>query len=596
MHRLIDGHPLINRTSPVSIVGGIGWLSDGGTTSGKCVLDIPQFVDRTVSALGSSHSLVRLAASSLFHIFDNQRFVIPHFSHLWDRLRSAFRDGRPEEQAALLQMSTTWMIRQRVDLSLPPFPASQFDWDGLISADYSWPKLFVQSVLLMATLRQFSIDEQIGRAKVIHILLSFEQHQHAVSRINTEFDDLSRGILISNSFPTIISYCLLMSLLSKCDFPSRITTFLTIHPEIAVRTLLFAFDNKLVFLNHTSLNRHKPHQPPLDLIVERAIRTSPLVLFQPTNIPDLEFSPSLRNTALCGFHALCRRGIHIALSDEAYISSGGHWMESFWMFSTHLISDVLHLFLYYPPPLIVRFFIPVLWTKTPLVDLLDGLKVMLTTLLLITAPFGDCVSLREMYRTVRLRSRFHLNGSVESDIAARCESLEWLSIPTGFRSALAHSNTHLSHIPSKNDFGVPPLPSLPPGYLNSKARNVGEEIAHLARSFQTLSPATSLMLSNNQGLSFLCRMMLAPQPTRVSVVLEMVKRVVWMSGAQVLIHTVRFGLIDCVIRAVSESSFLEDYENGDPAIGSTGKEINFAPGLTLQYHGIEFLILVQSNL
>ncbi|KAK2963579.1 hypothetical protein BLNAU_1622 [Blattamonas nauphoetae] len=99
---------------------------------GKCVFDIPQVVDRTDSALGRSHNLVSLAASSQLHIFDNQPFVIPHFSHLWDRLRSAFRDGRPEEQAAHLQMSTTWMIRQRVDLSLPPFPASQFDLDGPI--------------------------------------------------------------------------------------------------------------------------------------------------------------------------------------------------------------------------------------------------------------------------------------------------------------------------------------------------------------------------------------------------------------------------------------------------------------------------------
>ncbi|KAK2950559.1 hypothetical protein BLNAU_14553 [Blattamonas nauphoetae] len=53
------------------------------------------------------------------------------------------------------------------------------------------------------------------------------------------------------------------------------------------------------------------------------------------------------------------------------------------------------------------------------------------TLLLTTAPFGDCHSVRELYRSVDQRNSRQDNSS-DLIITNGCKSLEWLNIPTGF--------------------------------------------------------------------------------------------------------------------------------------------------------------------
>ncbi|KAK2940639.1 hypothetical protein BLNAU_24453 [Blattamonas nauphoetae] len=65
---------------------------------------------------------------------------------------------------------------------------------------------------------------------------------------------------------------------------------------------------------------------------------------------------------------------------------------------------------------------------------------MLSTLLVTTAPFGDCHSMRELYRSVLLLNNQKNISKMDTDIANRCLSLEWLNIPTGFGQP-----THLSY-------------------------------------------------------------------------------------------------------------------------------------------------------
>ncbi|KAK2953878.1 hypothetical protein BLNAU_11138 [Blattamonas nauphoetae] len=113
----------------------------------KCILDIPNFIDRTVSALGTSDSLLREAAFSLYQYFDGTSNVIPLLPHLWNRLHSAFRDGHDEEQWALIRISSNCIIDQIDETSLPPFPATEFDWDGLINADVTDLHAFLSSII-----------------------------------------------------------------------------------------------------------------------------------------------------------------------------------------------------------------------------------------------------------------------------------------------------------------------------------------------------------------------------------------------------------------------------------------------------------------
>ncbi|KAK2940324.1 hypothetical protein BLNAU_24769 [Blattamonas nauphoetae] len=370
----------------------------------KCILDIAIFIHRTVSVLGTSNSLIRAAAFSLLRYLDGTSFLIPLLPRLWNRLRSAFRDGHPEEQLALIRLSARWIMDQMGESCLPPFPAAEFDWDGLISADLSDINAFIFSVLLIMFLQLRPIKEQIGREKTLSIILSFERHQQAVSRIVSIFDEIQLQQDDPEDDLDLISYCLLISLRFNFDFPSNLTKFLTQQPEIDIHTLL-PHENKVILICHSSLNPHKPHQPPLDFLFERTLRMNPLDFFLHHSEPDADISTSLLNTSLCGFHALCRRGVHFDLMGSDAVRCGEHPINSFWLFFTPHISDTFDLFLYFPPPLVVRFFLPILSSSSNPSFLVEPLRAMMITLLVTTAPFGDCHSLKELYRSVRQLNR-----------------------------------------------------------------------------------------------------------------------------------------------------------------------------------------------
>ncbi|KAK2944111.1 hypothetical protein BLNAU_20943 [Blattamonas nauphoetae] len=412
----------------------------------KCILDIEHFIDRTVSVLGTSDSLLRAAAGALFNLLEDVPCVLSMLPHLWNRLRSAFRDGPHEEQCALIRISSKWIISQMGDRSLPPFPATKFDWDGLINADLRDLQPFVFSVFLILFLQHRSIKEQIGSGQRDSITQSFEMHQHAVSRIITIFEDIIQRLDGADDDLNLISYCLLISLRFNRDFPPTLTSILTLFPEIEAHTLL-PLENIFLWLCHSSLNRHKPHQPPLDFLFERTLRMSPLEFFLHDSEPDAELSHSLLNTSLCGFHALCRRGMHLDVMASELVRSGEHLANSFLLFSSPLISDTFDLFLYFPPSLVVRFFLPILSSLSNPSFLVEPLRAMATTLFFVTAPFGDCHSLKELCRSVRQLNTIIQDSSPEPIVSAGCESLEWLNIPTGFESALAHSHSRVSFDP-----------------------------------------------------------------------------------------------------------------------------------------------------
>ncbi|KAK2960723.1 hypothetical protein BLNAU_4378 [Blattamonas nauphoetae] len=130
----------------------------------ECILDFKTFFDRTVSILSSSNRLVRTAARSLFDHIVDMPSVLPQLPYQWNRLRSAFHDGWPEEQHTMLLISTKWIKATRDGASLPPFPVSQFDWDGLIQADLSGTDPLIDSISLIGLLKHTSIADRVGQA------------------------------------------------------------------------------------------------------------------------------------------------------------------------------------------------------------------------------------------------------------------------------------------------------------------------------------------------------------------------------------------------------------------------------------------------
>ncbi|KAK2958390.1 hypothetical protein BLNAU_6660 [Blattamonas nauphoetae] len=541
----------------------------------QCIVDLPTFFDRTVSTLGSSNHQVRFAASSLNDRLHKMLSVIYQLPHVWNRLRSAFRDGFPEEQYALIRISTAWINATIVDHSLPPFPFTEFDWDGLFTTDLSDMFTFLVSLRLIMAIRRSSVEDKIERAQANHIILSFERHQQVSSRLDLEFEDFVQENLGDEFVGMLLSYSLLMTLLVQSDFPSSETTFLTTHPEMDVRFLL-PIQHNFVLLCHTSLNQHKPKQPPLDLLFERTLRTNPLAFFLPFIDPRIDMAHSLLNTSLCGFHALCRRRVHLDLMDTEYVQTGKHLINSHRMFTSPFISDTFLLFLHFPPPLVVRFFLPFLWLDSSHDFLVDPLRLIMLTLLLFTAPFGDCHSLKELFQSVRHRNNVDHDSSTDVSVTTRCQKLEWLNIPTGFGSALAHSNPRecfdsfegqvRPHDSSDDSFDSSPFYFR--GHLTDIVRLVTDEIYIVASVVPDLRFKNALLDTLENAIYPVCyRAMYSPIPAEVSVLLEFVKRMVSVGSVEFVMEMVRFGMMDIVLRGVSESSFLEDYENGICVIG-----------------------------
>ncbi|KAK2943248.1 hypothetical protein BLNAU_21820 [Blattamonas nauphoetae] len=490
----------------------------------QCIVDVWPFFDRTVSVLGSSNAILRITALSLFNCLEDEPCVLSQLPLLSDRLSSAFRDGQPEEQFALIRISSRWMSETDVEESRPKFSLAEFDWEGLLAADLSWMSLFIASLDLIESLRRFSIREKSERDEATRIILSFEQHQHAISQINSDFDEITLNKLSIEDAQSLVAYSLLMTHLMQCDFPVTLTNFLTSHPELDCGSLLLIFENILLILCHTSLNPHKQHPPPLDLIFERVLQTNPVDFFIHLGLPVLTVSRSLLNTSLCGLHALCQRGVLVDIFESEVVLSSWHLVNMFWMFHNPVSSDTFDLFLYFPPPLVVRFLLPVLWLDSDYRFAVDRLKVMMITLLLVTAPLGDCHSLKELFRSDRHRHDIH-NSSAGSDFTHRFQSLEWLNIPTGFGSALAHSNPRVSpepfegqnqpHISLDGSSPRSQVPNVMFQYLSQQAQNVSRRISLLGSLVHKLTRANvKSLVFGNVHLRALCRTVLSVLFTR----------------------------------------------------------------------------------
>ncbi|KAK2947523.1 hypothetical protein BLNAU_17543 [Blattamonas nauphoetae] len=495
-----------------------------------CIVDIPQFLDRTVSLLSNSNALVRMAAFLLLRNLLESPLVLPLLPRLFNRLRSAFRDGWELEQYTLIWISIKWINIVVFGAPLPPFLWGQFDWEGLTLTEMKWSTHLSVAIGLMLLLRRASNTNQIDSAEATRIILSFEQHQNALSQVRSDDKDFLK--IQHGDRVDLVQYSLLITLLTRRDFPVFLTEFLVQHPEIDV-TFLLPFPSYFFLLSHTSLNRHRPHQPPLDLIFERVLRQLPLSFFAHAGGIEIEPPPSLLNTALCGFHALCRRGVHFSFLENEFVRKGVLLFSSIRMFFTHLISNTFHLFLYFPPPLVVRFFLPVLWAEHGVEFVVEPLKKVMLTLLIVTAPFGDCRSLKELFQSSRHKNDID-NESIDVLNAFRGQSLEWLNIPTGFSSALAYSNKRVPvhrfgdpgglHHPPEESLEFTRMSSSMFRFLSNHVNGTRGGICFAGDLIRMLRPFNASFLFTRMKLLILSVPLLSPVPAIVSSMLEFVKR------------------------------------------------------------------------
>ncbi|KAK2950511.1 hypothetical protein BLNAU_14504 [Blattamonas nauphoetae] len=102
-------------------------------------------------------------------------------------------------------------------------------------------------------------------------------------------------------------------------------------------------------------------------------------------------------------------------------------------------------------------------------------------------------------------------------------------------------------------------------------KNIINHVFQLATALGLLYPilnTSSASVYSRCGLTTrLCRLLISPVPSIVSLVLAFLARLVHLSDKRGKMEMVLLGVIDYVVVAVSQSSFLEDYENGIALIG-----------------------------
>ncbi|KAK2942006.1 hypothetical protein BLNAU_23071 [Blattamonas nauphoetae] len=156
-------------------------------------------------------------------------------------------------------------------------------------------------------------------------------------------------------------------------------------------------------------------------------------------------------------------------------------------------------------------------------------------------------------------------SSTESIVSSSCECPEWLNIPTGFGSALAHSNTDMffDFFEDQDRSRLSPNESLKTAHLNttilgflSQDVNTTRDCIRIAASWiRDLTPAyAQSIVIDAESLPELGKLIISPIPAEMSVLLEFVKRLVSVGSVEIVMEMVHYGMLDVVIGAVSESS------------------------------------------
>ncbi|KAK2959633.1 hypothetical protein BLNAU_5411 [Blattamonas nauphoetae] len=418
----------------------------------------------------------------------------------------------------------------------------------------------------------------------LNFLLRFERKKKALTRVCkylTNGTDLSS--FDSSYFRPFIEYAALLSFDHGIAFPEELTTLLlndTTHVDTLPPSL---------YLNHTSLNpKYRRNVFPIEVLFERQVRSDPSALLRKNTEILTKYSIRFIHTPFFGLHSLFIRGLFQSFSDEersnlAILLSKGSLL-------VNVSTDALTLFSLFPPPLVIRqIFAP----SQPLKihpDFHLNFCVVLTHLIVNTAPFGDCQSLKSLFQ---IFSPLDPDDERELTYLRDCRdiviSLHWLNIPSHFDSPL------LAHLPLLISSHPPSLhPSLfrqrgirslvtdqssssLEELFDSETSTINPDIVSvfnasiLVRRFASGHPLSGPIVENS--LTILDQLK-SPFPAFVSVTLEMFHRLVLTCSDEERMELVKHGLLDVVMVAVSQSSFLSDYESGIVVIGGLLKSIH----------------------
>ncbi|KAK2954530.1 hypothetical protein BLNAU_10550 [Blattamonas nauphoetae] len=554
------------------------------TQSADCIVDIPAFRTLLISGINSSNYAIQQKCFFLFIDTEIglQRFDDPREDR-FKILRTAFRDNMYFGQLLILRLWVRWFFFKVLHTYGEKMKESDFDFKGFLAADLSDPSLFDQACRFVASVfltDSVSMNEE-WRINFLHL---FEMKHQMMSRLSS--DPILYSLERPSSLyltPFAITLGSFLSIHRGCDFPSALTEFITIDqtfsPHRNPDMLTPAY-----FLSHTSIALEKrPCFFPMDLMFERYLRDNPDAFLQRWPGMNVVTSSRFLHTSYIGLHSLFLRSARLHLDKQAIFHLFNLlFVDSSGQETTQL--NILNLFRYFPPPR----FIDTLLSSPHIIraefDLWFNFLFLFYHFGVLSPLFGACSSLATIFKMLIpfRRPQYKKEQLVLWAVGELVVSHHWLSIPAHFDSPL------ICHLPSlagaqrgilqtlSTHSGIPSL--VTPLTIQS----INDQLSHLLS--QNLPTHNAIGMASLDGRYFaaegsylfpitsttlviMASRLLSPFPALASAGFEYCLRYVSFVSDADRVQLVKRGLLDCVMLAVSNSSFLDDYEKGVAVIG-----------------------------
>ncbi|KAK2960296.1 hypothetical protein BLNAU_4849 [Blattamonas nauphoetae] len=553
------------------------------TQSIQCIDDLDNFLGPLIGGLNTSSQGTR---TYCFNLFIEIIKFLPFFDPRADQfrtLRNAFQAKSKTEQKALLYLWRVWLSSRTIDRNEPKMCLKDFDFKGFQTANLSHSDLFSEACQFVIALFS-SANALISNQWRFDFILHFEKKNHVLDRLADDPGPWSNhNPTTLHLTPPHVVFATFMSIFHGYDFHTTLTELITIDLHSSPHRILTSV-NPIFYLNHTSIApKHRRSFIPMDLIFERYLRDRPIAFFRHTPVLGVRSVRRFLVTPFVGLHSLLLRCPQLSLDEHTL-----HHLILMFMANRSsqdaTQTEINTLFAYYPPPrLIDTLLTPPHLVRENFSIRRDFLHVV-AGFGVFTSPFGACSSLGKVFKILipfdSNPEEFEMG--LQSKVGDIVVSLHWLNIPAHFDSPL------ICHLPALNSAQrgilqtlssysgivslVIPHTSL---FINESSFHIvsqGDDLNHrliltsVYLRFLAFSEMHEFLLSLHGALQF-SSYLLSPFPTLVSAAFEFFHRLVSVLSDADRIKLAERGLLDHVMFAVSNSSFLDDYEKGVAVIG-----------------------------
>ncbi|KAK2961116.1 hypothetical protein BLNAU_3884 [Blattamonas nauphoetae] len=342
--------------------------------------------------------------------------------------------------------------------------------------------------------------------------------------------------------------------------------------------------NPVYFLNHTTIApKHRHSFFPMDLMFEWSLRNDPNAFFRQLPDPKLFTSSTFLNVPYHGLHSLLLRCPPFTLDQEALRHLFSIlFVELSGPDSRQEVFNIL--FGCFPPPLLIDTFLSSQHLVRADKQIWVSFLTLFRNMCALTAPFDACLSLATVFKMLTpLESRLdQLELNLLRRVGEIVVALQWYNIPSDFDSPL------LCHLPSlagaqrgilqtlSSYSGIPSLVATLTvdshrrslNSMKSDIPSLRDRVACASLIVHSLShDALPNSLITPPLAQFLVEKKTSLFPAHTSAVFEFCSRFITVSSDAVRMDLVKHGMLDGIVLAVSNSSFLDDYEKGTAMIG-----------------------------